>query len=388
MNRSHQGMIIVCNALVLVTLTLGSCIKDEPAYSEADIETVTLHVQQPDAFFFQSTDSTQTVISTDTAIVFTVRADADVSSLAPTLTLSRGATVTPASGTVHDFSQGPVSYTVTSEDGKWQRRYTIAVTPTIATVVDTVRYDFEAYELEPTRQRYYIWHNELGDGTLGDDWATANAGFRISMSSAAPEDYPTTPIVDGYDGAAVCLTTRDTGPFGRMANKRLAAGNMYLGDFDVSVATTNPLQATRFGIPTTNRPVRFSGYYKYTPGEHFQDSDGNYIDNMTDSAAVYAVLYRNHDESGNEISLYGNNILSSSNIVALARMPYVAPTTEWTAWDVEFTYREEFDWKLLENMGYSIAVVFSSSARGAVFEGAVGSCLCIDKVRITCTHEE
>jgi len=378
--------------LVLLLLALmpalSACIKDEPAYSEADIETVTLHVAQPEAYFYQLTDSQQVVLSTDTNIVFTVRGGADVSHLSPMLTLSHGATVSPASGSTHDFSQGAVTYTVTSEDGKWQRRYTVAVIPTVKTVTDTVCYDFEAYELEPTRQRYYIWHNELADGTLGDDWATANAGFRLSMSSASPEDYPTTPLADGYDGAAVCLTTRDTGPFGRMANKRLAAGNMYLGEFDVAVATTDPLHATRFGIPTINKPVRFSGYYKYTPGEHFQDYDGNYVDGKVDSAAVYAVLYRNHDASGNEIMLYGNDILSSSNIVALARMPYVAPTDGWTAWDVEFAYREQFDWELLENMGYSLAVVFSSSARGAVFEGAVGSCLCIDKVRIICTHEQ
>ena len=65
----------------------ASCL-DEPECCEADIETATLHVADPTSFFFQATDSTQVVFSTDTAIVFTVRGDADVTSLSPEFTLS------------------------------------------------------------------------------------------------------------------------------------------------------------------------------------------------------------------------------------------------------------------------------------------------------------
>ena len=242
-----------------MTVMNTSCFGEEPDYCEADIETATPHVPHPETFFFQATDSVQTVFSTDSVITFAVRGDADVSALAPEFKLSPGATVVPASGSVHDFSQGAVTYTVTSQDGKWQRHYRIFVTPTLVTVADTLRYDFEHYELEPATHRFYMWHNTLPDGTLGNDWATANDGFRISMSTAKAEDYPTTPLVDGYDGAAVCLTTRDTGPFGRMANKRLAAGNMYLGTFDIRIAMSDHLHATRFGIPFTDRPDRFTG---------------------------------------------------------------------------------------------------------------------------------
>jgi len=176
-------------ALILLT----SCMKEEPLNAEADIEMVTLHVANPELMFFQMTDSTQTILSTDTTIVFSVRSDADVSALAPELIITAGATVTPASGTMQDFSKGPITYTVTSQDHKWQRRYQLSVVPTLVSVDDTVAYDFEHYELEPNNQRYYIWHNLLDDGTLGNDWATANAGFRISMSSATADEYPTVP---------------------------------------------------------------------------------------------------------------------------------------------------------------------------------------------------
>ena len=386
---SHRMSFAVVVAISLVMTTLcTSCFGDEPDGCEADIEVVTLHVSSPEDFFFQATDSMQVVFSTDSVVTFAVRGGADVSALSPVLTLSTGATVEPASGSTHDFSQGPVIYTVTSEDGKWQRRYRVNVVPTMVTVTDTLRYDFEHYELETATQRYYMWHNTLPDGSLGNDWATANAGYRISMSTAAPMDYPTTPLAQGYDGAAVCLMTRDTGPFGRMANKRLAAGNMFLGTFDIRIAMSDHLHATRFGIPFTDRPDRFTGYYTFEPGPTVQDFYGNPIVSRTDSADVYAVFYRNHDAAGNEVVLYGDNVLTSEQIVAIAELDYVEPTTQWKAWNVKFEYLEDVDEELLANRGYSLAIVFSSSSAGGSFTGAIGSRLCVDKVRLICTTQE
>lgn len=387
MNIQHRHIsypVIAMLALLLGMVTT-SCFGDEPDYCEADIETVTLHVPHPDAFFFQATDSLQTIFSTDSVITFAVRGDADVTVLSPEFTLSPGATVSPASGSTHDFSQGAVTYTVTSQDGKWQRHYRIHVIPTLITVADTLCYDFEHYELSGS---FYMWHNTLSDGTLGNDWATANTGYQVSMSTAKAMEYPTTPLVEGYDGAAVCLTTRDTGPFGRMANKRLAAGNMYLGTFDLRIAMSDHLHATRFGIPFTDRPNRFTGYYTYEPGATVQDFYGKPIDGRVDSANVYAVFYRNHDAQGNEVVLYGDDVLSSKQIVAVANMGYVTPTTTWMPWDVKFEYREQVDEQLLANRGYSLTIVFSSSGAGGSFIGAIGSRLCVDKVRLICTHEE
>ena len=379
---------LMAGLITLLAVLNTSCFGSEPDCCEADIEKVTLHVDDPADFFFQPTDSMQVVFSTDTIITFAVRNHVDVTSLAPEFKLSPGASVSPESGSTHDFSAGPVTYTVTSQDGKWQRHYRISVVPTAIMVADTLRFDFEHYELDPASQRYYIWHNVLPDGTLGNDWSTANAGYRISMSSAQPEEYPTTPLAAGFDGAGVCLRTCDTGPFGKMANKRLAAGNMFLGTFDIRIAMSDHLHATRFGIPFTNKPESFTGYYTYEPGPTVQDFYGNAIAGRVDSADVYAVFYRNHDANGNEVVLYGDNVLSSDLIVAVAELEYVAPTSQWTAWDVKFKYREEVDEQLLANRGYSLAIVFSSSSAGGDFIGAIGSRLCVDKVRLICSHEE
>lgn len=381
----NSALALLTGALVLMCT---SCFGDEPANCEADIETATLHVSNPESFFYQLTDSVQTVMSTDTAIVFTVKGNADVTSLSPQFTLTPGATINPSNGSTHDFSQGPVLYTVTSQDGRWTRRYSVKIIPTVHTVSDTLFFDFEHFELETASDRYYTWHNTLSDGTLGNDWATANAGYRLSMSTAKPMDYPTTPLSQGYDGAAVCLTTRDTGPFGRMANKRLAAGNMFLGTFDIRIAMSDHLHATRFGIPFTSRPDHFTGYYTFEPGPQVQDFYGNIINGRTDSASIYAIFYRNHDAAGNEIVLYGDNILSSSQLVAVANLGYVEPTSQWKPWNVKFEYREEVDEELLANRGYSLSIVFSSSADGGDFVGAIGSRLCVDQVRLICTTQE
>ena len=127
----------------MIALMCTSCFGEEPDSCEADIETARLHVANPGDFFFQATDSLQTVYSTDSVITFAVRSHADVSALAPVFTLSPGATISPASGSTHDFGQGPVYYTVTSQDGKWQRRYRVSVVPTVITVADTLYFDFE-----------------------------------------------------------------------------------------------------------------------------------------------------------------------------------------------------------------------------------------------------
>ncbi len=379
--------LVVLTAVSMLLLNT-SCFGDEPAHCEADIETVKLHVSNPESFFFQVTDSLQSIYSTDSIITFTVRSNADVSAIAPEFTLSQGATVVPASGSTHDFSKGPVTYTVTSQDGKWQRRYRMLVVPTEVTVTDTLYFDFEQYNIDPTYQRFYVWQYTLPYESPTTTWATANDGFRISMGSAQAMDYPTTPLTDGYDGAAVCLTTRDTGPFGAMARKRLAAGNMYLGTFDIKIAMSDHLHATCFGIPFASRPEKFTGVYTYAPGPTVQDINGNPIPNRTDSASIYAVFYRNHDAAGNKVCLYGDNVLSSPQIVAVANLGYVTPTTQWTPWDVKFEYREEVDEQELANWGYSLTIVFSSSAGGGDFIGAIGSRLCIDQVRLISTEEE
>lgn len=60
----------------------------------------------------------------------------DVTALTPEIEISAGASVSPASGEAQDFSQ-PVKYTVTAEDSKTTREYTVTLTVGGEVVLDT-----------------------------------------------------------------------------------------------------------------------------------------------------------------------------------------------------------------------------------------------------------
>lgn len=386
----HIGLAALTLSMPLV---LSSCFKDEPLNAECDIEQATVHVATPQQMFFQVTDTLKQVLSTDTVINFNVRSHADLTALAPHFKLTEGATIAPENGSVHDFSQGPVTYTVTSQDGQWSRRYKVSFTPVVVTVTDTIKFDFEKFDLVTSgTSQYYQWQNTSGISTLGETWASGNPGFKQSMSKAKPDEYPTIPMIDGYDGYGLKLITRGTGPLGLMSKKPIASGNLYIGTFDITPVATKPLNATRFGMPFNQRPVKLTGYFKYKRGPKFMvlGADGKFVEDPTrqDDGSIYAVFYRNHDAQGNEVMLLGHDVQTNPNIVALAKMPRVDNTSQWTPFEIEFNYTEDIDTQLLENFGYNLTIVFASSVKGDLFEGAIDSELCIDKVRLICSKQE
>ena len=82
--------------------------------------------------------------------------------------------------------------------------------------------------------------------------------------------------------------------------------------------------------------------------------------------------------------LDGSNITSSDRIVLIAEMKNPGEPTEWTEFSIPFEPRsgKEFDYKKLANNEYAITVVASSSKDGAFFEGAIGSTLYVDELKI------
>lgn len=381
------------SSLLLATAAcslLSSCFKDEPLNAECDIEEAWVHVDNPDDVFYNPTDTLIEVRSSSNKITFTKKLKANVALMAPTFKLTEGATIVPENGSMQDFSnERQVQYTVTSQDGAWSRTYYVMFSPPKI----PLNYDFEQYSLYVEPQygiiKYYTWQEIYDDGSVLDIWATGNPGFAIARGNALPEDYPTVPMPGGLDRSAVKLETRSTEKWGIRNKKPIAAGNLFLGTFDENKAIVGDgLQSTNFGIPFNKEPVKMKGYYKYHPGTTYTNKENEIIDNRQDSAAIYSVLYRNHDDEGNEVMLHGDDVMTNPNIVAIARLWDVKYTDDWTAFDINFAYSKELDRKLLEDFGYNIAVVFSSSKEGAHFEGAVGSTLCIDKVSIECIENE
>lgn len=382
---------------MLLCTTLSSCFKDEPLNAECDITRVSFQLDDPLGTFFNVNDTAQDVALTDSVITFHVRRNptTNLALLQPKFQVTPGATLQIVGGGIRSDQGGTLFCKVTSEDGLWHRNYRLNITPTVRTMSETVGFDFEHFELEPREKKYYIWHNIAEDGTLRNDWANGNPGFRLSMGSAQPEDYPSTPLANAYDGYGIKLTTRSTGPLGAMVGKRLAAGSFFLGTFDVTSAFVDPMKATKFGVVFDREPLTLNGYYKYKPGQTFQDKDGKAVAGRKDSAAIYAVLYYNQATtvSNNNVTsqpavLYGDNVKTSPLIVAIANMNDIPPTDQWTAFSIPFVYKVPINYDLLENRGYNLTIVFSSSNEGDRFEGAIGSELCIDKVTVVCNKEQ
>lgn len=368
-------------------LSFSSCFKDEPLNAECDIEQAYIHLDNPTDVFYAPSDTLVNVLSNATDIVFETRYGVDVSAMAPQFRLTEGATVSPESGSTHDFSGGNVVvYTVTSQDGEWTRTYNVS----FREAYSSTEYSFENFRLD-SRNKYYEWSDLSSAGEWLGNWATGNSGFVISNGTAAPDEYPSTPTADGYSGNGVKLETMSTGPLGTaIFPMGIAAGNLFIGEFDASQAL-NPnggaMMATRFGRAFYQEPLQFTGWYKYHSAGECVDGNRNPLPGTYDQGDIYAVLYRNHDDNGDAFVLHGDDVKTSEQIVAIAQVPEVTDVDEWTEFTVNFEYSENIDRDLLANGGYNLAVVFTSSIEGASFRGAIGSTLYIDEVKVICAEQ-
>ena len=170
-----------------------------------------------------------------------------ISNLAPQFTLTEGATISPESGTARDFST-PQTYIVTSEDKQWSKTYQVRC---VVSGVST-EYHFEQITMEPTNGRYQIFYDILSNGD-SISWASGNAGFALTNINLGVYDYPTMQDEDGYKGKCVKLVTRSTGDFGSMLNMPMAAGNLFIGTFDVLSAIPDGRRASKMGRPFEDR---------------------------------------------------------------------------------------------------------------------------------------
>lgn len=380
----HQIAAALLAALTAPMLT--SCFKEEPLNAECDIEQAYISAgSQLENWFLNTSDTLKVVQSNENKIEFTMSGSADLTHLAPKFRLTPGATISPENGSEHDFSKGSVKYTVTSEDKKWNRTYFVSVVG-MTPFGSQHEFNFEnAYQ----DMGFYNWLEPwvLANGKTSrlSIWATGNPGYKISNPSSPSDNYPTTPFDNGADGKGVKLTTSRTSKIADMVKKPIAAGNLFIGQFDPQNALQDAMSATKFGKPFSfdSKPITFEGWYKYQAGSVFTDKNMNPLQQQ-DYATIYAVLYDNHDEKGNAVVLYGDNVQTSPQVVALARLDNISTTEGWQKFTLNFIYKKDVAPQLLKNGGYSLAIVCSSSTNGAEFMGAVGSTLWVDKFKVTC----
>ena len=374
-------------AVLAVAFLAASCIKDEPLNTECDI----LADELPGVELVASP------VVENTSVTFTVRYDQLETTMAPRFVITPGATIAPPSGTKRDFSV-PQEYIITSEDGEWSKAYTVAVRWQPAPPEEeSVEY---SYNFENARiatavggRMYDVFYETNAAGEEDWAWASANSAYALTLQAKLPNEFPTYQAEGGIDGKYVVLVTKPTGSFGATVGKPMAAGNLYMGTFDITNALGKPLEATRFGMLFGQIPISFSGFYKYKAGETYcrPDSEGKLepVPGKRDMFNCYAVFY----ESTPEMEwLDGTNVLSEDNpnIISTALIPDRHETDDWTEFSVPFVYREgkSVDPVKLKDGRYRLAVVMSSSQDGDYFCGAIGSTLAVDELSIVCKRNQ
>lgn len=363
-----------------ICLSFSSCIREEAANTEADIESCT--VSDPSVLKMQP-------IITNNTVIIMAQSTIDITHFAPEFTLTKGATIEPPSGTARDFSK-PQTYIVTSEDRQWKKEYTVYVD------ISDIKLDFnfEHWEIiEGARGKQWYGFYEISEQEQKQFiWATANSGYALT-GYVTPEGekltnpliYPTISYEAGHSGKGVKLETKPTGAFGDMVRMPLAAGNLFIGSFDATVAGQGPeeaLKSTLFGLPIAyspnKKPKAFNVWYKYTPGEVFRNEQKEEVPGKEDIFDMYSILYEPTDGK----VLDGSIQFDDPCIIAIARIENAKPASDYTYRSIPFKYRKEIDPSKLVTGKYYTAIVFSSSLEGAYFRGAIGSTLIIDEATI------
>ena len=352
---------------LLLAIFSSSCIREEAPNAEADI----LSCRLPGVVM------TTSPIITNNSINIFVGPGTDISSLAPEFTLTPGATIDPPSGTARDF-HSPQQYTVTAADGFWKKKYTVSVIDTeLATI----------YNFEDTLggQKYDIFVEREGEKVVME-WASGNAGYAMTGVPKTADDYPTFQFANGKTGKCLSLVTRSTGFFGSIMGMPIAAGNLFIGSFDVGNAMSNPLKATKFGLPFRHIPTYLAGYYKYKAGDQFTEG-GKPVSGKRDICDIYAIMY---ETSESVPTLDGTNAFTSPNLVSIARIDDAKETDEWTYFKLPFHMLsgKYIDKEKLTAGKYNVAIVFTSSLEGDHFNGAIGSTLLIDEVELIYRSED
>lgn len=142
--------------------------------------------------------------SDGTEIIWPMPTGTDVTALAPTFSLSVGATCDPVSGSSHDFSM-PVHYLVTSADGLTVRDYAVTLVIVPPSGVFHVNFDTEARSglVGPAGGAGAIWNEQLGtggltaSGLLDSTGAVTPVGFTFSASHVGSWGEPALRMLTG-----------------------------------------------------------------------------------------------------------------------------------------------------------------------------------------------
>lgn len=372
---------LIFSLLTLIGIMLTSCIKEEAIAQETDIKDASIQ----DAELFLSNPIPQI---TNNNIFFYLKEGIAVNEFAPIFQLSEGTTISPENGTKRDFSKGPQSYTITSNNGKYKKIYHVS----FITSDFISKYSFENVETIITDSPngiYNEFYEILPNNQKRFDWTSGNQGYNMlaetlmeseGVKELTPGFYPTSSWENGLKGKGIKMITKSTGPLGQLMGSPIAAGNLYIGTFNFTFPAIN---STRFGMPYAKRtpmPVSLKGSFKYKAGEKFIVNDKSGSNYTKDTWDAYAIIFKDNKTTKNYLP--GNHNFKDERMIAIARLSdeQRIEAINWTNFNIPFKLLEgkEFD----PTADYMITIVFSSSIEGARFNGAVGSTLYIDEVEL------
>jgi hypothetical protein len=307
---------------------------------------------------------TPSVISHDSLLIrISVSKDLDLTSVVPAeVRISNFALLSPVATQPSDFSQ-PVIYRVTAEDGS-HADYTILVSS-------------DEPQIQLTNSGFDHWYKTTqGYFQIGRDkndtvWATGNAGtFTFSKVNVSP-------VSGGGSDTVALLETLNMGPLAQLIGQGIAAGSLFTGTFVLNIQ--NPVESARFGTPFIARPDSFSVMYRYAPASGMMNGYGTSIPG-NDSVDIAVLI---EDRSGGTVRR-----------VATAWHRAPGQVEPWTLLKMKLEYGPASNpayymkptppavWGTGQETPTHISVIFSSSARGNLFEGAPGSKLWINDFRL------
>ncbi|WP_293918694.1 MULTISPECIES: PCMD domain-containing protein [unclassified Sphingobacterium] len=361
-------------SIALVMFLLSSCIKDEPLNMEADITAVYLE---------NGNLITDPLVTNNTITIYVKPKGASDPDYKLKFDLTPGATIV-ANVDPSQNSANSLSYTVTSENKQFQKKYMVSIIEVAEGFVPS-EFGFENFRTDEANKYHEFF--DVVNGNPFNNWSSGNPGFAISLfGDKNPEMYPTRATDKSRSGkSAALLETRSTGPFGAMFGKPIAAGNLFIGAFDVTMALASPLKATRFGLPYNKVPKTFEGYYRYVPGKQLINSASEPVEGE-DECAIYAVFYNIDDlmKETQKSYLSGENVWTSKSGVATAKLESGKATAGegFTKFSIPFKYTKDVNIDDVNKLKYGIAIVMSASKDGDNFQGAIGSTLVVDDLQI------
>jgi hypothetical protein len=217
----------------------------------------------------------------------------------------------------------------------------------------------------------YFQPGESADNTI---WDTANRGVAIAGdANTTRED------LGGGDFAA--KMTSVAAPL----IVRMAAATLFTGKFTEGFPSpSDPRSNIDFGTPFAGKPSAFRVDYRYLPGESYEDGDGTPLPG-SDQCDIYVLLQKREGDQSQRI---GTGWFRSDQQVAdFTNLEVEIKYGELTASDPEFEYanirtEEGESWGDSGDTPTHIVVVFSSSALGDFFTGAIGSELWVNNFEL------